>query len=126
VVGDGRPFIGALVTIGDKALRTWKKVANKPAEASVVDLHKEPDLVATLQSAVDHANKAVSAAEAIKKFRVLTTDFTKEAGALTSTLKVKRHIVRKTFSAEVEDLYRASHPSGWADSDGCPLLGRPR
>jgi len=55
---------------------------------------------------VDDANKAVSVAEAIKRFRVLTTDFTEGGGELTPTLKVKRHIVLKTFSAEVEALYR--------------------
>jgi len=72
----------------------------------VADLHEDPDLLASLQSAVDDANKAVSAAEAIKKFCVLTTDFTEGSGELTPTLKVKRHIVLKTFSAEVEALYR--------------------
>jgi len=48
----------------------------------------------------------VSAAESIKKIRVLTVDFSEETGELTPTLKVKRHIVLKTFSADVEALYR--------------------
>jgi long-chain acyl-CoA synthetase len=78
----------------------------KPATASVADLHDDPDLLEALQSAVDDANKAVSAAEAIKKIRVLTVDFTEESGELTPTLKVKRHIVLKTFGADVEALYR--------------------
>jgi long-chain acyl-CoA synthetase len=56
--------------------------------------------------AVDDANKAVSAAEAIKKIRVLAVDFTEESGEMTPTLKVKRHIVLRTFGAEVEALYR--------------------
>jgi long-chain acyl-CoA synthetase len=106
VVGDRRPFIGALVTIDAETFEPWKAEAGKPASASVADLHEDPDLLASLQSAVDDANKAVSAAEAIKKFCVLTTDFTEGSGELTPTLKVKRHIVLKTFSAEVEALYR--------------------
>jgi long-chain acyl-CoA synthetase len=106
VVGDARPFIGALVTIDADAFTLWKAETDKPAEASVADLLEDPDLLAALQQAVDDANKAVSAAEAIKKFRVLTTDFTQESGELTPTLKVKRHIVLSTFSAEVEALYR--------------------
>lgn len=48
----------------------------------------------------------MSAAEAIKKFRVLTTDFTEAAGELPPTLKMKRHIVLKTLETEVEALYR--------------------
>jgi long-chain acyl-CoA synthetase len=72
----------------------------------VADLHEDPDLLAALQFAVDDANKAVSAAEAIKKIRVLPVDFTEETGELTPTLKVKRHVVLKTFGADVEVLYR--------------------
>jgi long-chain acyl-CoA synthetase len=106
VVGDARPFIGALVTIDADAFTLWKAETGRPVAASVADLREDPDLLAALQTAVDDANKAVSAAEAIKKFRVLTTDFTQESGELTPTLKVKRHIVLTTFSAEVEALYR--------------------
>ena len=106
VVGDQRPFIGALVTIDIEAFEPWKLDAAKPSTASVADLHEDPDLLAALQAAVDEANKAVSAAEAIKKIRVLTTDFTEETGELTPTLKVKRHVVLSTFGADVEALYR--------------------
>jgi long-chain acyl-CoA synthetase len=105
VVGDQRPFIGALVTIDIDAFEPWKLDAAKPSTASVADLHEDPDLLAALQAAVDEANKAVSAAEAIKKIRVLTTDFTEETGELTPTLKVKRHVVLSTFGADVEALY---------------------
>jgi long-chain acyl-CoA synthetase len=106
VVGDRRPFIAALVTIDTEAFGPWKLESGKPPTASVADLHEDPDLLDALQVAVDDANKAVSAAEAIKKIRVLTVDFTEQTGELTPTLKVKRHIVLKTFGGEVEALYR--------------------
>jgi len=106
VVGDRRPFIGALVTIDLEAFEPWKAEAGKSTTASVADLYEDPDLLAALQAAVDEANKAVSAAESIKKIRVLTIDFSEETGELTPTLKVKRHIVLKTFGADVEALYR--------------------
>ncbi len=106
VVGDARPFIGALITIDVEAFTPWKVEAGKPAMASVADLREDPDLLAALQPAVDDANKAVSGAEAIKKIRILTADFTEEGEELTPTLKVKRHIVLKTYGAEVEALYR--------------------
>jgi long-chain acyl-CoA synthetase len=106
VVGDRRPFIGALVTIDLEAFEPWKVETGKPADASVADLFEDVDLLAALQTAVDDANKAVSGAEAIKKIRVLTIDFSEETGELTPTLKVKRHVVMKTFGADVEALYR--------------------
>ncbi|HEY5031568.1 MAG TPA: long-chain fatty acid--CoA ligase [Actinomycetes bacterium] len=106
VVGDMRPFIGALVTIDIDVFQQWKLEAGKPSEATVADLHEDPDLLAALQEAVDDANKAVSAAESIKKIRVLAEDFTEETGDLTPTLKVKRNVVLETFADEVEALYR--------------------
>ncbi|HYO19018.1 MAG TPA: long-chain fatty acid--CoA ligase [Dermatophilaceae bacterium] len=106
VIGDARPFIGALVTIDPDAFTLWKDEAGKPATASVADLREDPDLLAALQIAVDDANKAVSDAESIKKIRVLITDFTEGTGELTPTLKVKRHIVLKEHDGDVESIYR--------------------
>jgi len=61
--------------------------------------------VATIQGAVDDANKAVSKAESIKKFTILTVDFTEEGGQLTPTMKVKRGVVMTDFAPEVKALY---------------------
>jgi long-chain acyl-CoA synthetase len=106
VVGDARPFVAALVTIDPDVFPQWKSEAGKPEQATIADLRNDPHLVAAIQEAVDEANRAVSAAEAIKKFRVLDVDFTEETGELTPTLKVKRNIVVATFAHEVEALYQ--------------------
>jgi len=108
VVGDGRPFIAALVTIDEAVLPDWKREHGKPADATVADLRDDPDLRAAVQEAITHANKAVSAAEAIKTFRVLPNDFTVETGELTPTLKVKRVSVVRSLEAEIESLYHRS------------------
>jgi len=105
VVGDGRPFIAALITIDPDVFSQWKKETGKPMDATVEDLREDPHLLAAVQSAVNDANKAVSAAESIKKYRVLATDFTEHAGELTPTLKVKRNVVMAKFGDEVEALY---------------------
>jgi long-chain acyl-CoA synthetase len=105
VVGDGRPFIAALITIDPDVFSQWKKVTGIPMDATVADLREDPRLLAAVQSAVDDANKAVSAAESIKKYRVLDTDFTEHAGELTPTLKVRRNVVMANFGDEVEALY---------------------
>lgn len=104
VVGDNQPFIGALITLDEEALPTWLKIKGKP-EAPAADLVHDPDVVAEIQAAVDEANKAVSHAEAIKKFRILPVDFTEEGGQLTPSLKLKRAVVLKEFGAEVDALY---------------------
>ena len=104
VVGDGRPFVAALVTLDAEALEPWATAHGKtgPGERLVDDA----DLRAEIQGAVDEANKAVSQAEAVRKFSVLPGDWTEEEGQLTPSLKVKRHVVMRQFRRAVDDLYR--------------------
>ena len=104
VVGDARPFIGALITIDQEALKSWV-AANKKQGASMADLAVDSQLISVIQTAVDEANKAVSKAESIRKFRILTTDFTIAGGQLTAKLSVKRHVIAQEFASEIEALY---------------------
>jgi long-chain acyl-CoA synthetase len=105
VVGDQRPFIAALITLDEEALPAWLKGTGKDASLTSEQLREDPDVLAELEAAVADANKAVSHAEAIKKFRVLAADFTEENGTLTPSLKLKRAVVMKEFGDEVEALY---------------------
>jgi long-chain acyl-CoA synthetase len=105
VVGDNRPYVAALVTIDEEMLPHWKQQHGKPADTSVADLRDDPDLLAGIQQAVDDANKAVSRAEAIRRFRVLAIDFTEAGGQLTPSLKLRRAIVAKECAADIEALY---------------------
>ncbi|MFE5328335.1 AMP-dependent synthetase/ligase [Embleya sp. NPDC056575] len=105
VVGDRRPFVGALITIDPDAFPTWKEHNGKPADATVADLADDPDLLAAVQDAVDEGNKAVSRAEGVRKFRVLTINFTEESGHVTPSLKLKRNLVLKDFEQDIEKIY---------------------
>jgi len=105
VVGERRPFIACLVTIDPEFFPTWKKLNNKPTDATVADLMADPELLAAVQAAVDDGNAAVSHAEAVKKFRILDTVFSEESGHLTPSLKLKRALVLKDYDSEVEALY---------------------
>ena len=105
VVGDAKPFIGALITIDPEAFEGWKQRNSKPAGASVGDLVNDPDLIAEVDAAVKQANLAVSHAESIRKFRILPVDFTEDTGELTPTLKVKRKVVAEKFAHDIEAIY---------------------
>lgn len=105
VVGDSKPYVACLVTLDEETLTQWKADHGKPAGAGLAELKDDPDLTAEIQSAIDDANKAVSRAESIRRFRVLGSDFTETGGHLTPTLKVRRNVVAKDFSADVEALY---------------------
>lgn len=104
VVGDARPFVAALVTIDPEAFTDWAAEQGR-AGATVAELRDEPVLRTVIQEAVDDANASVSRAESIRKFAVLPSDLTIEAGELTPTLKVRRAVVEKGYAADIDGLY---------------------
>jgi long-chain acyl-CoA synthetase len=104
VVGDGRPFVGALVTVDEEFLPSWAAECGKEGQTREA-LLRDPDLLAELQRTIDEGNAAVSKAESVRKFRVLEAQFTEEAGHITPSLKLKRGVVAKDFADEIEELY---------------------
>jgi long-chain acyl-CoA synthetase len=103
VVGDGQPFIAALVTIDPDSFPTWAQAHGK--SGSIADHVDDPELRAEIQTAVDEANKAVSKAESIRKFAILPDAWTEEGGQLTPSLKLKRNVVMREQRDEVAALY---------------------
>ncbi|MGW1405318.1 AMP-dependent synthetase/ligase [Streptomyces sp. NPDC002403] len=106
VVGDGRPFVGALVTLDEEFLGRWAEEHGRPSGSTARSLREDPELLAEVQRAVDDGNAAVSKAESVRKFRILDTQFTEEAGHITPSLKLKRSVVAKDFADEIESIYR--------------------
>lgn len=104
VVGDGRPFVAALVTIDAEAVQGWLAEHRRPA-VTVADLTGDPQLLAEIQEAVDAANTVVSRAESIRKFALLEHDFTEADDEITPSLKLKRRIILDRYAAQVDDLY---------------------
>lgn len=108
VVGDGRPFIAALLTLDEDALPGWAAGRGMaPMDAETARSH--PEVLVALQEAVDQANAQVSRAESIRKFRVLSAPISEASGHLTPSLKVKRHVVLEDFAPEIDDLYGTGH-----------------
>ena len=103
VVGDGQPFVAALVTIDRDAFPVWSEQHGKSGDVSA--LTEDPDLRSEIEAVVEEANKAVSKAESIRKFRILPVDWTEEGGQLTPSLKLKRNLVMRDFRTDIEELY---------------------
>jgi long-chain acyl-CoA synthetase len=104
VVGDQKPYIGALLTLDQEMWPLWAP-AHGLENVSIEEARTHPKVLEVLQQAVDRANEAVSKAESIRKFAVLSGDFTETNGYLTPSLKLKRNIVMKDFESEVDKLY---------------------
>ena len=106
VVGDERPFIGALVTLDPEGLASWLPTIGQPADLSLADAAALPQVREEIQPFVDRANATVSRAESVRKFVVLDAQFTQENSCLTPSLKVVRPAVNRVFSGAIDqELY---------------------
>jgi long-chain acyl-CoA synthetase len=105
VVGDGRPYVACLITLDEESVDLWKARFPHLRDMAVADLTEAPELLAEIQAAVDEGNKAVSRAEAVRRFRILPSDFTEQDGYLTPSLKVRRNVIIKDFADDIEALY---------------------
>ncbi|MBB1260447.1 AMP-dependent synthetase/ligase [Streptomyces alkaliterrae] len=105
VVGDGRPYLVALLTLDQDGLAHWRRTHRKQG-LPMRELVRDGDLLHNLQQAVNEANGLVSRAESIRRFAVLPVRFTVERGQLTPSLKLRRARIAADFEQEVAELYR--------------------
>jgi long-chain acyl-CoA synthetase len=105
VVGDAKPFIGALITLDPEAMPGWLQRHDLSADTPMSEVKKNKDLIAEIDEAVATANKKVSSAEAIKKYTILDVDFTIESGELTPTMKLKRNVIHEEHAKEIAGIY---------------------
>ncbi|ROQ24483.1 long-chain acyl-CoA synthetase [Streptomyces sp. PanSC19] len=104
VLGDGRPYVTALITLDHEGLTHWRRMRRKD-HLALWELARDPELLAALQRGVDDANRLVSRAESIRAFRVLNTEFSEASGHLTPSLKLKRRAVLRDFARDIEEMY---------------------
>jgi long-chain acyl-CoA synthetase len=104
-VGDAKPFISALITLDPEMLPMWLTNNKLDPSMSVAEAAGNPAVIAEVQAAVDRANARVSRAESIRKFTILPIQFTEESGHLTPKMSIKRNIIVKDYSKEIEAMY---------------------
>jgi long-chain acyl-CoA synthetase len=103
VIGDGRPYLVALITLDPE---------ETPAFASQHDLkpdevHRSESMRAEIQAAIDEINSHYASVEQIKRFEILPKDFSQPTGELTPTLKIKRSIVQHKYAETIDAIYRS-------------------
>lgn len=112
VVGDNRPFIGALISLDGEMLPLW--LANRGIDntLTIAQAAKRPEVLAEIQVAIDRVNKQFSKAESIRKFVVLDRELSEDSGHLTPSMKIKRDVVMRDFAAYMDDLYSSAPMTG--------------
>jgi long-chain acyl-CoA synthetase len=109
IVGDRRPYVAALITLDPQGFSQWKDEHGRPAASSVAALRDDPELRGTLQAVIDDINQSVSKAEAIRRFRIVASEFA-IGDELTPTQKLRREYVVAKLADDVAALYPGGTP----------------
>jgi len=104
VVGDGKPFVSALIAFDEAMLPTWLK-SKGLALMTVAEATLNPVVRAHLQAIIDEANATVSRAESIREWRVLPRELTETYEELSASMKVRRAQVSEHFADIINGIY---------------------
>ena len=105
VIGDGRPYLTALIGIELDTVGDWAR-RRELAYTTYGDLASKPEVVALIGEWVAHVNRDLANVEQLKSFRLLDRELDQEGGELTATQKVKRRAVERQFGDLIEEMYR--------------------
>lgn len=112
VIGDGRPFVAALIALDEEMTRDWLKNQGMDAEMPMEQIANNDAVRAFVQQYIDQANSSVSRAESVRKFAILPDDFSQDAGTLTPSMKVVRKKVIERYDDIIEHvIYTPKGPS---------------
>ena len=104
VIGEGRRYLTALITLDSEELAKWAETRGRLGETEA--LRNDAEVVGAVKAAIDEVNAKRSRVESIRKFRILPHDFTVAEGELTPTLKVKRNVVNDKYRSLIEEMYQ--------------------
>lgn len=104
LLGDGRPFVVAILSPSREALERWAQERGL-AWSTWGELVDHPAVQAAFAEVVESVNARLARYESIKRFAVVATPFSIDGGQLTPTLKVKRRVVERQLAREIERLY---------------------
>jgi len=105
VIGEKRNFLTALIGIDKESFQGQFEELDLPTDCSVEDLAKHPKVREILDKEVAEVNSNLPQFETIKKFSIVTEEFTTD-NYLTPSLKVKRKLVSSHFKDEIEAMYQ--------------------
>jgi long-chain acyl-CoA synthetase len=104
VIGDGRPYVAALIVLDPDVAPAW--AAGRGIEASsLAELADHPEVRAEVEREVAHANERFSNVERVKRFTILHAEWLPDSEELTPTMKLKRRGIHAKYAPEIEALY---------------------
>ncbi|WP_311478616.1 AMP-dependent synthetase/ligase [uncultured Gulosibacter sp.] len=105
VVGEGKPFIGALVALDQQMLASWLRNHGEDSSLSIAEASQNAAVRASIERAIELANEKVSRAESIRKFVIVHREFDEQRGEVSASTKLIRRVVLEHFADEMRELY---------------------
>jgi long-chain acyl-CoA synthetase len=115
IVGDRRPYLAALVVPAFPALEAHAREAHIPFSTRE-ELVSHPEIVAFYERRIEAAGRSLARHEQIKRFTLLSREFTQEGGELTPTQKVRRRVVETRYREVIDAMYATPGPAAGAGS----------
>ncbi len=103
LVGEGRKFVSALLTLRRPVVEGWARSSGIDGDHE--SLIERPEVSARVQEAVDRVNAELSRTEQVRRFVVLDRELSLEENELTPTLKIRRSVVAERFRDRIDELY---------------------
>lgn len=104
VIGENRKFVAALIVPHFEYLTAWCKENNVSFDNNK-DMVKAPEVLSLLKKEIDILNVNFGKVEQIKKFELLSDDWSIDSGDLTPTMKVKRKVIKEKYKVLIEEVY---------------------
>ncbi|RIY26046.1 long-chain fatty acid--CoA ligase, partial [Bifidobacteriaceae bacterium WP021] len=111
VVGDGKPFVSALIELDPDMVRSWLKNKGMDVNLTMSEIATNEAVRSVIQQFIDQANSTVSRAESVRKFVILQDEFTQDAGTLTPSMKIVRPKILARYADIIETQLYAPKPN---------------
>jgi long-chain acyl-CoA synthetase len=104
VIGERRKFLSALLTVN---MEQAEVIAQKQGiDCSDLDaLLNNPEFIRIIDEHVAERNSHLARFETIKRYRIIKSEFSQEAGELTPSLKIKRNVIQENYTDLIESMY---------------------
>ena len=104
VIGDNRKFVTAIIVPAIEAIKEYAS-SKKISYRSLEDLVYNPRIKELIADRIEALQEGLASFEKIKRFTLLSKEFTMESGELTNTLKIRRPVINRHYASQIDAMY---------------------
>lgn len=103
-IGDGMKYVSALIVPSFEQLELYCKKNNIPF-VSREEVIRRPEIIKLYRDRIDARTESLGQVEKVKRFTLLSQEFSQETGELTPTLKIKRKAISTKYRDAIDSMY---------------------